>query len=988
VCAEFRELRIQVLGPVSAWLGDQALGLGPARQRALLALLAFRPGRPVSRDEIIDAVWGHSPPASAANGVHTYVKGLRRVLEPDRPRRSADGILTSVTGGYLLRLKPELLDAVAAEQLISQASRLKVAGDLPLAVRSLDSALALWQAVPLLGIPGPWAQTERIRLTELRLTAIEERGDVLLAAGQHAEAAVELASLVREHPLRERLRAQLMTALYRCGRQADALAVFTQTREILVDELGVEPGPGLQQLQQRILRADPDLAQPDPVPGTARRTVLRRPPAHDSDRRRPARKHGQRPATGQPVPRQLPTPGRGFAGRSAELATLTELLDQAALPARGDDPQEPSAAGGRTVVISAIGGMAGIGKTTLALYWAHQVADLFPDGQLYVNLRGFDPDGVPITATQALRGFLDALGVPAARIPAGLDAQATLYRSLMAGRRILVVLDNARDDQQVRPLLPGSRSAMVVVTSRSLLIGLVAAEGAHPLTLDLLATDEAHELVAGRLDAGRLSAEPEAVPELVRLCGRLPLALSVATARLATQPALPIGAVVADLTDVRRRLDALAVDDPMTSIRAVFSWSHWSLTPAAARMFRLLGVHPGPDISIPAAASLAGVSHQEARILLAELEHLHLVMEPVPGRFAFHDLMRAYAAELSAAGDDSLSREAAMLRALDHYAHTAGSACLAMNPARDAITLSAPRAGAVQEPIADDAEALAWFTSEHQVLLRALSVACDRGWDGLAWQIAWSIADFLGRQGHWHDWTATQRIALASAERLGDRPGQAYAHRSLGEICLQFGSLTDAEPHLRQAIELFSQIEDRAGRAGTELALAHLLEQRGLIPDALSYAQRALVTFSELGHRPGQARALNNVGWCQALTGDYQQTLGYCRQALDLHAELGNRFGQAATLDSLGFAHHNLGDHAEAIGCYGRAVELYVKLGERYLAADVLAHLGDSCLAAGDLASAGQAWQSALSTLDDLGHPNAASVRVRLDELHLTGEVT
>ncbi len=855
-----------------------------------------------------------------------------------------------------------------------------MAGELPLAARSLDSALALWQAVPLLGIPGPWAQTERIRLTELRLTAIEERGDVLLAAGQHAEAAVELASLVREHPLRERLRAQLMTALYRCGRQADALAVFAQTREFLVEELGVEPGPGLQQLQQQMLRADPDLAPPDPVPGTARRTVLPRAPAHDAGRRRAARKHGRRPAPGQPVPRQLPTPGRGFAGRSAELLTLTELLDQAAVLA--------PAVRGRTVVISAIGGMAGIGKTTLALHWAHQVADLFPDGQLYVNLRGFDPDGVPMTASQALRGFLDALGVPAARIPTGLDAQATLYRSLMAARRILVVLDNARDDQQVRPLLPGSRSAMVVVTSRSLLIGLVAAEGAHPLTLDLLASDEAHELVIGRLDAGRVSAEPEAVTELVELCGRAP-AGAERRDRQAGHPARP-----ADrrrrrrLDGRRRRLDALAVDDPMTSIRAVFSWSYWSLTPAAARMFRLLGVHPGPDISIPAAASLAGVSCYEARILLAELEHLHLVMEPVPGRFAFHDLMRAYAAELSAANDDSLSRDAAMLRALDHYAHTARSACIAMNPAKDAITLPVPRAGAAPEPIADDAQALTWFTSEHQVLLRALSVAGDRGWDGPAWQIAWSIADFLGRQGHWNDWTATQRLALASAERLADLPRQAHAHRSLGEIYIQFGSLPEAEPHLRQAIELFTQVGDPAGRAGTDLALAHLLEQGGLILDSLGYAQRALVTFGELGHRPGQARALNNVGWCQALAGDYSQALRYCQQALELHCELGNRFGQAATLDSLGFAHHNLGDYAQAIGCYRRAVQDYVSLGERYQAADVLAHLGDSCRAAGDLAAAGQAWQSALSTLDDLGHPSAASVRVKLDELHLTGDVT
>jgi tetratricopeptide (TPR) repeat protein len=364
------------------------------------------------------------------------------------------------------------------------------------------------------------------------------------------------------------------------------------------------------------------------------------------------------------------------------------------------------------------------------------------------------------------------------------------------------------------------------------------------------------------------------------------------------------------------------------------------------------------------------------------------VTEPVPGRFAFHDLTRAYAAELSAANDDRPSRAAAMQRVLDHYARTARNAGLALNPTRDAISMPTLPAGAVAEPIVDDAEALAWFTAEHQGLLRALSAASAEGWDLQAWRIAWSIADFLGRQGHWHDWTVTQHIALASAERLADLPGQAYSHKSLGEIYIQFGSLTEAEPHLRQAIELFSRVEDQAGRAVTDLALAHLLEQDGLIPDSLEYAQRALVTFSELGHRSGQARALNNVGWCQALAGDFHQALSYCQKALDLHAELGNRFGQAATLDSLGFAHHNLGDHAQAIGCYRQAVELYVKLGERYQAADVLAHLGDSCRAAGDLAAASQAWRSALSTFDELGHPSAAAVRLKLDELQLADDIT
>jgi len=940
-----RQLRVQVLGPVSAWLAGQPLDLGPARQRALLAVLAFRPGKPVSRDEIIDAVWGDNPPHSAVNGVHTYVKGLRRALEPGRPHRSGGEILSSVAGGYALRLEPMYLDARAFEVLIERAAKLRADADLAAAARSLDEALGVWQGTPLSGVGGRWAEAERTRLSELRLTATEQREDLMLAAGRHSESAAELVKLVRKYPLRERFRAQLMIALYRCGRQADALAVFADTRQVLVAELGVEPGPDLQQVHQQILRGDPAIGGPQQA-------------AHSAHTRRD-----------RLIPRQLPALGCHFVGRSAELGELGGLMNTA------------EAAGGKTVVISAIGGMPGVGKTALAVHWARQVAHRFPDGQLYVNLRGFDPHGTPLEPSQALRGFLDAFAVPATAVPVSLDAQAALFRTLVAGQRLLIVLDNAHDEDQVRPLLPSGPNCLVIVTSRNLLTGLVAAEGAAPMTLDVLTRDEAHDLLARRLGSGRVSAEAGAAARLAALCGRLPLALSLAAARLATHPGLAIDVVAGELADAESRLDTLTVDDVSVSVRAVFARSCQELTPPAARIFRLLGLHPGPDITVAAAASLAGVPIPEARASLTELLRLHLATEPVPGRFTLHDLLRAFAAETAGTDGSTTATRAAVHRMLDHYTHTARNAGLLLNPRRDAINLPPPQDGVVPDEVTDDQRALAWFKAEHRVLVRALTLAAERGFDAHAWRMAWGMADFLGRQGHWHDWIATQQTALASASRLGDETVRAHVHLSLGGALLQLGSPGEAGPHLSQALTLCRRLGDDTGYAAAHSDLAHLHELQGDHRTAVEHAEQALLAYRDLGHQPGQARALNNLGWFQALAGDHQQALSNCEQALSLHQALGNGFGQAATLDSLGYIHHQAGEPAQAIICYRRAVELYDELGERYQAADALAHLGDACLEAGDRAASQAAWESALATLDDLEHPAAESVRAKLSQL-------
>jgi tetratricopeptide (TPR) repeat protein len=668
------------------------------------------------------------------------------------------------------------------------------------------------------------------------------------------------------------------------------------------------------------------------------------------------------------VPRQLPAAAAYFAGRATELDTLTGLLDTAA-------------GSGGTVVISAIDGTAGIGKTALAVCWAHRVTDRFPDGQLFVNLRGFDPTGSPVTAADAIRGFLDAFAVPVERIPASLDAQAALYRSLVAGKQMLVVLDNARDSDQLRPLLPGAATCLVLVTSRNQLTSLVAADGAHPLTLDLLSPGEARDLLTRRLGPARVSAEPPAIDEIIARCARLPLALVIVTARAATHPTFPLSLLASELADAGARLTALDAGDPVTNVRAVFSWSYHTLTPDTARLFRLLGLHPGPDISAPAAASLAALPVSQVRALLAELTRAHLLAEPTPGRYTFHDLLRAYAAEQAHTIDPDEQRHTATHRLLDHYLHTAYTAERLLYPARDPITLTPPQLGTTPEYPADHQQALEWFTAEHPVLLAAVNHATTTGFDTHTWQLAWTLDNFLNLRGHWHDQVATQHAAVAAAYRLADPTAQARAHRNLALTCLRLGRFDDAHTQLRHALDLYAQADDRVGQAHTHLGLAQLGEQRGRPAESLDHARQALDLYRAASHRHGQADALNAVGWFQVLLGDHQQALTYCQQALTLHQELDDREGQANTWDSLGYAHHHLGHHTQAIACYQHALTLSRDLGDRYAEADVLTHLGDTHHAAGNPDAARDAWQQALTILDQLDHPDADAVRVKLRDL-------
>lgn len=672
------------------------------------------------------------------------------------------------------------------------------------------------------------------------------------------------------------------------------------------------------------------------------------------------------------VPRQLPAAVAKFAGRGAELKVLDGVLERGLA-----DAEAP----GGTVVISAIGGTAGVGKTALAVHWAHQVAGKFPDGQLYVNLRGFDPSGAPVTPSAAIRGFLRALDVHPTRIPLDLDGQAALYRSLLTGRRMLIVLDNARDAAQVRPLLPGSAGSLVIVTSRSRLAGLAASDAAHLLGLDVLTEPEAAELLTARLGAGRIAAEPEAAHDVAALCARLPVALAIAAAIASAAPALPLSGLAAELADTQERLDMLDVGDTAGNIRAVFSCSYRQLGAGTARLFRLLGLHPGPDITAAAAASLAGIPLRQTRRELRALAHASLLGERVPGRYALHDLLRAYAAEQAATVDSRADRRAALGRMLDHYLHTASTAAMLLDPSRDPVDPGLPADGTAPEHPADYDEALVWFDAEHTLLLSAVRLAADAGFDTCARKLPSALVDFLYLRGHWHDMAATQQTAIAAAQRLGDRAGQALASRHLARSQALLGLRQEAQAQYSRALHLSQQLGDHLGEARCHYGLAWSCGHQSRYDTALAHGEQALAAFRAAGHRSGQATALNAIGWFHAHSGGYEQAIACCKQALGLCRELGDRHGEAATLDSLGYASHQLGRYPQAIDYYQQALRLFRELRDRYNHAATLINLGDTRQAAGNLAAAAEAWQQAVAILDGLHHPDADQVHARLQSL-------
>jgi DNA-binding SARP family transcriptional activator/tetratricopeptide (TPR) repeat protein len=924
VTVEFR-----LLGDVEVRVGNARLDVGHARQRCVLVALLLNANRSVPADQLIERVWGLHPPAGARRVLSTYVSRLRRALRP------ADRVSIDFTPqGYGLFTDPQTVDLDLFRHLVARSRAVDDADD---AAELLGDALRCWNGEPFPTLDTPWMNEARSGLEAERFAAELDRNEVALRTGRHRALLPEMTAAMRTHPLDERLAGQLVLALYRCGRQRDALTAFQEMRRRLHEELGTRPCLQLETLYRQILANDPSLAAPATT-GPARE------PADPT------------------VPRQLPPAPRLFCGRTHELAELDALVTAL------DD-------GSNTVIISAVSGMGGIGKTSLAVHWAQENVDRFPDGQLYLNLRGFDPSGIVMTSGEALRSLLEALGVAAQQIPAAAETQVGLYRSLLAGRRVLVVLDNVRDEEQIRPLLPGVAGCLALVTSRHQLTGLVVADGAIPLALSPLSHTEAGTLLGRRLGADRTAAEPVAVDEIIELCARLPLALAVVGARAAGMPSARLGDLAEQLHERRDRLDALEIGDETIDVRAVFSWSYRALSHEGARMFRLLGVHPGPDISIAATASLAGCPVPAARRRLDELSRASLVSEPAPDRYTLHDLLRAYAGEIAEKLRPTGECDEAMRRIFAHYMQAADAADHLLYPFRDPIDVPAPPPGIAFEKFADAEQAMGWFVRERQVLL---AVSHLEAGGAHAWRLIYFMVNYLDRCGEWSQWIEAQAKALRTAIAEADRQGQAFAYRGLQRAHLQAGLLAESDRFGQRARAAFADVGNRAAEAQTSLIFGVSAVRQGKVADGLSMFLQAQQVYESIRHDAGISNALNNAGFTYVLLGRHEEALSVCQRALEMQQEIGDNYIEGGIWDTLGFAQHHLQRFSDAIISYCNALRALRRQGDRLSEADTLVRLGDSRHATGERATAHQDWTLALQIYEELRHPDLDTLRTEL----------
>ena len=895
---------LRLLGEVSVHVDGRPVDLGPARQRCMLAALAVEADRVVPVDRLVERVWGADVPRRGRATLHSYISRLRQALA------GADGVtIVRRSGGYYLATDATE-PVVDLRRFRDLCARARADADDALAARLLTEALGWWRGEALTGLDGEWAEAERDRLEGERRAAQHDLIDALLRTGQGEELVVELAARADEHPLNERVQGQYMLALHRAGRAADALERYRRIRARLVDELGTDPGAALQDVHRQILAA-------------------------------PAAPAGA--AAEWAVPRLLPAAPAPFVGRRDELDRL-----DAALTASTADA---------SVVVSAIAGTGGIGKTWLALHWAHRHADQFPDGQMFVDLRGFSPDIAPMDPAVALRGFLEALGVEPGRVPVAPHARAALFRNLLADRRMLLVLDNAVDTAHVIPLLPGSGTCTVVVTSRNRLPGLITGHGARHLPLDVLSYTEARALLANRLGATRAVAETAAVDRLIALCGGFPLALGIVAAHANTRPHVRLAALAGELRDLG--LDALDDDDPTASLPAVLSWSHDALTTDQAGAFALLGIAPGPDIGLAAAVGLTGLSPNDTRTVLRGLEQASLISQDANGRYRMHDLIRRHAAD-TARHLPAEARDAALRRVVDFYLHTAHDADRHLNPHRDPIRLDPPAPDVHPHPLPDDQAAMAWFDTEHRCLVAAQRMAATGRWHRTVWDLAWTMETFHRRRGHLRDRLAVWRTGLDAAEHLLDPAAHILTHRLLGRANADLGRHDEAIDHLHQALALAEHHHDRTNQAHAHRTLAAAWVLRGDDRRAHDHAVHALRLCRALGNPVWEARALNAVGWYAARLGDHDQAREHCQAALALFRRHHDPEGEATTLDSLGYIDHHTGHHARAVDHYHSALALLRDLGATYQEADTLDRLGHPHAALGQHDQARGAWWEAL----------------------------
>ncbi|WP_244162585.1 AfsR/SARP family transcriptional regulator [Amycolatopsis regifaucium] len=889
--------------------------LGSARQRALLATLALSCGRLVSIDTLARGVWGSEPPERIRGSLQTNVMRLRRLF--------GDDVVVTEPDGYRLISAPAEVDALRFLNLLDEA-----AGSEPAEERELlAGAIALWGGTPLEGVGSPTLADEwGPLLTERYLFAVERRIDLDTGVVADAELVAELTDLVGQHPLRESLWERLVRILARSGRRAEALAGYARLRSILAEELGVEPGAELRRLHAGLLAAD--------VPGETAAPV-------------------------SPVPRQLPFDVTGFTGRETELARLDGFLDE-------DRPT-------RIVVIE---GTAGVGKTALAVHWSHRLRERFPDGQLFVDLRGHSA-GTPVTPMDALSEFLQAVGVPADTLPSTVEQRSAALRGRLAGTRMLMLLDNARDAEQIRPLLPGSGN-LVVVTSRNQLRGLVAREGARRMPLRSLDEHAAKALLAESVGHARLDAEPGAVAELTLLCGGLPLALALAGERASRFPGTSLAWIVDELRDQRVRLDTLRdPQDAGTDLRAAFSWSYNALSPEAARLFRLLGLFPGVPLRVETAAVAAGTGVLEARELMDRLASAHLLNQPSTDRYRFHDLLRVYAAEL-AEDDEPAEREAALRRLIDWYTAAVASADELIRPDLLTSDVTLEPADGPRLDFADRDEATAWYVEERPALAALVRIAADRGWASRAWKLAWLLRSFYSERHDQEDWVSTGEASVEATRAASDPLGLQYAANNLGSAYLRALRPDEALEMLEEARKASAET------GGSEVTVAILSNLSGAyylrseFRKSEQVAAEAARLAADSGQRTFVPHALLNISASRIGMGAYDGAVEAALEARKAFADLGDRYHAALALSNSGeaLAGARRFEEAEA-NCSGALAELH-ELGTEYGTIDTLITLTKIMLSTGRTEDAKAYGAEALAVCQRLGDPRADEVRAML----------
>ncbi|MEV8400819.1 AfsR/SARP family transcriptional regulator [Streptomyces niveus] len=898
------ELRFSVLGPVRAWRGAELLAPGSPQQRALLAALLLRDGRTATAGELIDAIWGDAAPSQALAAVRTYASRLRKVLTP--------GVLVSESGGYALRTRPDALDLSLARNLSVAAEKERASGNRQQARLLINKALGLWDGEPLASVPGPYAETERHRLDEWRLQLVEHRLDIDLELGRHAEAVSELTALTADQPLRERLRELLMLALYRSGRQAEALAVYADTRRLLADELGVDPRPELSRLQHRILQADAELARP--VEETAPVVTFTR-------------------------PAQLPATVPDFTGREAFVRELGRRL---------------ASAEGSVMAVSALAGIGGVGKTTLAVHVAHAARPRFPDGQLYVDLQGADARYAEPEAV--LGSFLRALGTPDSAIPVSLDERSALYRSTLDGRQVLILLDNARDAAQVRPLLPGTEGCAALVTSR---VRMVDLEGAHLVDLDVMSPDEALQLFTRIVGEERVSSEREAALDVVAACGFLPLAIRIAASRLASRRTWTVAVLAAKLADERRRLDELQAGD--LAVKATFELGYGQLEPAQARAFRLLGLADGPDISLAAAAAVLDLPLHETEDLLESLVDTSLVESAAPGRYRYHDLVRLYARACADRDEQPPTGiDLALFRLLDFYLATAARVYTIERPG-DRLKDHLERTEYEGLVFTDRQEAQDWLYAEADCLLACARQAAGGTRLRGAVDLLWAAQDLAESGANSKSYEAAARSALAAARAAGDARTEGRARTSMTNVHLVAGRYEDADDEARQAAALAQSVQDPAPVYWSDNDRGIIAFNQGRYKDAEAHLLKAMEGSRADGNRPGEASALCNLSRIQHSMGRTSRAIALAEQGVQVYDSIGHTLRLSNARFALGIALTHAGRLTEALDQLADALAGFEANRQRLWEGTTHFRIAQAHLAARRAASAAQHAEQALA---------------------------